>query len=135
MSYATGQLLYRAGSYNGVYVSYVEFVVIKVTPQGGWILERGDHDYVESMTERFPDTDYTDWVKQRRRWVSFDSRKRYAYPTKDEALNSLKARAFHHLAHCKRRLQRAQERYDNLHGNEVRETPALSLMPIKWIGP
>lgn len=45
------------------------FFLVKETPKGYWILENG-------------------WFFARQRWVSKTSKKRYAYPTKEQALTN-----------------------------------------------
>jgi intein/homing endonuclease len=57
-------------------VSLVKFGVLKHTPCGVWVKR----------------TDVFDLHGYRKRWVSKSSRKRYAYPTKEEALVSFIAR-------------------------------------------
>ncbi len=64
---------YEDRSYHGEDCPRIEeekIPLIKATPKGHWI---GHDDYDK-------------------RWVSFTSRKRYAYPTKDEAWHSFKCR-------------------------------------------
>lgn len=45
------------------------FSLVKETPKGYWIIQN-------------------DWFQPRKRWVSKTAKKRYAYPTKQEALTS-----------------------------------------------
>lgn len=62
------------------------FDVIRETPKGYWI-----------------DTYFGDT-----RWVSKTSRKRFAYPSKEEALEGFINRKKAHLKHCQSRLDRAK---------------------------
>ena len=111
MSFTEGQMLYRAESRDGYCVHYREWVVVKVTPKGGWIATKRDHDYYESLKHNFPHEDHGE---ADRRWVAHDGRKRFAYPTKEEALQSLRARASSYAGHCLRRYERARERAKRL---------------------
>jgi hypothetical protein len=61
---------YRSG-YSDVTLSIVEFILVKETPKGHWI-------------QRIYETGFNGEI----RWISKTSRKRYAYPTLEEALNS-----------------------------------------------
>lgn len=62
--------------------------VVKKTPRGYWI------------TYAFGGKD---------KWVSSDSRKRFAHPSEEEALESYKLRKKSFVGHCEVRLSRAKE--------------------------
>jgi hypothetical protein len=47
------------------------------------------------------------WVHDGR-WISKTARKRYAYPTIDEARHAFRCRTRSHVEHCQRRLEDAQ---------------------------
>ena len=63
------------------------FIVKKETPKGYWL---------------YPDN------CGRERWVSKTSKKRYAYPTKEEAFESLGIRKQRQLEHCEQNLEKAK---------------------------
>ena len=65
--------------------------LVKETPKGYWISY--DHNYKEEVP----------WMKKR--WVSKTTRKRYAYPTKEEALENYKARKNRQIKILKSRLE------------------------------
>lgn len=64
-------------------ISLDEYKVIKETPKGYWI----SFPYLSHIS--------TDWKK----WVSKTSRKRFAYPTEEEALNNFIARRKSRIRH------------------------------------
>ncbi len=107
MSFTEGQMLYRAESRDGYCVHYREWVVVKVTPKGGWISLR-------SLVEGNALTLASEIDAPPRKWVAHDGRKRFAYPTKEEALQSLRAKASSYAGHCLRRYERARERAKRL---------------------
>ncbi len=107
MSFTEGQMLYRAESRDGYCVHYREWVVVKVTPKGGWISLR-------SLVEGNALTLASEIDAPPRKWVAHDGRKRFAYPTKEEALQSLRARASSYAGHCLRRYECARERAKRL---------------------
>jgi hypothetical protein len=59
------------------------FYLIRETPCGHWI--SGSRNYNERNI-------LYEWAHGRKRWVSKTSRKRFAYPTKAEAMTNFKAR-------------------------------------------
>ena len=67
----------------GIDVVLEKFKLLKETPAGYWIIPEYQ-DPVEPLV-MFKDTWY-------RKWISKTSRKRFAYPTKEEALDSFKMR-------------------------------------------
>lgn len=67
-----------------------QFILIKETPQGYWITDEWDH------THEF------------KRWVSKHGRKRYAYPSKKEALESFLARKKRQIEILKAQLHGAE---------------------------
>jgi hypothetical protein len=65
-----------------------EWLVTKETPKGCWVGYHQGHKF---------------------RWVSNTSKKRFAHPTKQEALNAYKQRKISFVKHSKARLNRALE--------------------------
>lgn len=63
------------------------FEIARITPAGYWFYD-GAYEY-------------------RQRWVSKDGRKRFAYPSKEEALKSFIIRKQFHLEHLLRKFRRA----------------------------
>tara|TARA_R110002020_G_scaffold363217_2_gene575501 strand:- start:1656 stop:1982 length:327 start_codon:yes stop_codon:yes gene_type:complete len=49
------------------------------------------------------------WIHGKTKWVSSTSRKRYAHPTKDEALEGYKHRKLAYVKHASSNLRRAEE--------------------------
>ena len=70
-----------------------EFLLVKETPQGYWIRE--DIPGLYFTTDR--------------KWIPKESRKRFAYPTKAEALYSFIRRKTKQIQYCKRELYYAEE--------------------------
>lgn len=64
------------------------FIAIKETPKGYWIKKYGEHKYP--------------WTKKR--FVLKKSKRRYAYPTKEEAWNSYRIRAQKRIWYLRRQL-------------------------------
>ncbi len=124
MVYELGQVLYRAWSLDGYCVTYDKYVAVKVTPKGAWIAKQGDHDYYESLKANFPHEDHGE---ADRKWVAHAGRKRFAYPTKEEALQSLRARANSYVSHCLRRYEQARERARRLSEEPREPTPLRPL--------
>lgn len=77
--------------YDNVSIKLEEWKVIKETPKGYWI---------NRMSGIW-------WGGKR--WVSKTSRKRFAYPTKEEALESFLIRKKAHIKHLKRNLTNAEK--------------------------
>lgn len=68
----------------------VKFSVLRSTPQGFWIAIR-------------------DWkCSKNEKWVSANSRKRFAYPTETEALTNYRFRKYRHISILRWRLDRAE---------------------------
>lgn len=63
--YCHAEELQDEGQGNNVTLKLVEFNVFKETPKGGWI-----------------------FVGHKKRWVGYDTRKAYAYATKEQALDN-----------------------------------------------
>ena len=84
-----GDVWYRAVERGG-YIYYHEKRIVKVTSKGFWI-------------DGFP----------KNKWYSIATY--YAQPTREEALESLKARTRCYVLHCEERLRHAKERYMVLH--------------------
>jgi len=104
--------LYRyedALTHNSLAVRLVEFEVIRETERGYWFVESWlTSDAFKQMAERS------------KRWVSKDSRKRYCYPSKDEAWDSYLIRKSRQLGHLERQYNWAQQRADYLDDNPER---------------
>ena len=64
---------------SGVQLDVKEYKLVRETPKGYWIID-DLWDYDEESVETY------------KKWVSKTARKRWAYPTKEEALVSFKAR-------------------------------------------
>lgn len=83
--------LYRFETYRtsetGRGLTVVEFPIIGETPQGWWIKD----DY-----------------GLKKRWVSKTAKKRYAYPTREEAMESFKARKAAFIKHARNMLRVAE---------------------------
>ena len=80
--------LYRYEAVHGCHTSQIvcnAFPILKLTPKGFWI-----RDLINSP-----------------RWVSASTVKRYAYPTKEEALEAYKYRKKAYVRHCRARLEKA----------------------------
>jgi len=74
------------------------FYLVKETPKGYWISSYRNYDKNVHLT----------FLGDYPRWVSKTSRKRYAYPTREEALEGFKARKRRQIAILKNRLEQAQ---------------------------
>jgi hypothetical protein len=66
------------------HILYAEFILDKETPKGYWIVP-------------FP-------YGGKRKWISKTAKKRYAYPTKSEALGSLLRRKLREISLCKQKI-------------------------------
>lgn len=75
---------------NKCYIEYFEYRAVKRTPKGCWIVSNDD------------------WFVDKKRWVSNTSRKRFAYPSKEEAKNSLMHRKIAHIKILESQLQLAK---------------------------
>ena len=104
----TDKVLYRyVGEQNSYWESIATYKIVlkthqilKETPKGFWIR---DHVY---------------WKK----WVSKDGRKRYAYPTKAEALNNFKFRKEKQRKILKARLDEVQQLLNQIDKVDTNET-------------
>ena len=126
-SYSLGQTLYRAEAYiTQTHLGprgslwYDPFTVVKVTPKGAWAMP-------ETLAYKFdleqnPKKQGARLILNCGRWCS---------PTKEEALERLKARSASHVKHSRRRLKDAEARYDYLHGKEPPEE-APTLKKLTW---
>lgn len=83
--------------YNTVRIRERIFYPIKETPKGYWI--SSDPRYAERTCP---------YYANRKRWVSKTSRKRYAYPTKEQAMESFVARKRRQVAILEGQLERAK---------------------------
>jgi hypothetical protein len=79
------------------------YVVEKETPAGRWVVE----DWAAGVSG--PGSAIYD---NSRRWVSKTARKRYCYPTKEEAWESYRIRKQWRVKHLKRQLELALEERD-----------------------
>ncbi len=89
-------IFYRYESLNYEYgpkLILKEFKGIKETPCGWWI---GTEDVCFTLPE------------DRKRWVSMSAKKRYAYPTKEEAQVNFKARKIREIGILRARLDSAE---------------------------
>lgn len=86
-------IFYRYDAFYGATLSLeiTEFKLVRETPKGYWIS---------------PDLEYFHFSEKR--WIPKVSRKRYAYPTKKEALDSFIIRKQHQITHCERDLRNAK---------------------------
>ncbi|NTU49579.1 MAG: hypothetical protein HGA87_01550 [Desulfobulbaceae bacterium] len=82
---------YVWGDFLSVGMRCEEYRLIRETPKGYWIEDEWSID---------------------KRWVSKTARKRYAYPTKAEALDSFIARKRRQISILRHQAKHAQEKYD-----------------------
>lgn len=123
MSWEVGQTLYRAeydpvyrmktrknpdAESGWIYVRYHEYEVLRLTPEGAWLIKKDDKG--------------RPWAKETWRKPTT----KFVWETKEKALESLKIRAKKYVQHCKRRLMKAKERAENL-GVPDDETKFISL--------
>ena len=81
----------------GIKIDLIKFIKLRETPCGHWIVR----DYYER---------YPDHTKEKaKKWISKTSAKRYAYPTKLEAVNNLIMRKRRQMEHCRYFLDRAEK--------------------------
>lgn len=72
------------------------FDVLQETPRGYWVIESYQAMWPAEIQEK------------KRRWVSKDSRKRYCYPSKEQAWESFKIRCQWRVTHLERQLEVAK---------------------------
>jgi hypothetical protein len=82
------------------------FTAIKETPCGCWVLPAQGAAFVLASGS------LPDWAKRSRRFVLKTSRKKYCYPTKEEAWEAYRIRKARALGYAKARLEAAQGAYD-----------------------
>lgn len=99
-------------SWNHFYVLRVLYLV-KETPKGWWISD--EKDYLLKAEKEA--------LVIKKRWISKTSRKRFAYPTREEALNSYKARKKRQIIILKNKIERA---ISSLHEAEYSCDPLLT---------
>lgn len=92
---------------DGPYLLEYQFSMIKETPCGWWIGNRMGHY----------------GILNKPKWVSKTARKRFAYPTKEDALNNFIARKQRQISIFKYRLDRAE---GALYQARVRKDPEYS---------
>lgn len=85
-----------ATGYNGVVINLHTFDLLKETPCGYWISKYDTGGF------------YWGVQKENKRWVSKTSRKRFAYPTKEEAKVNYMARKNRQVIIYTARLERAR---------------------------
>jgi hypothetical protein len=100
LTYEEGQVLFRA-EVIGSSVSYLEFVVIKLTPKGAWVISKHYH-MAHKANLNMP------WLKKRWKWTPLNGKK--LSRTHKHALKMLKHRTFSYVNHCRRRLEDAEKR-------------------------
>jgi hypothetical protein len=104
---------YRYINYTGNQSIYLEtYYLYKETEKGYWISPYPDWDEQEFK-----------WMGDKLRWVSKTSRKRFAYPTKEEALTSFIARKNRQIKLLKTNLEWVRTALDQarkLQNKEVR---------------
>lgn len=79
----------------------ITLYLVRETPCGYWISRR----------RHYNEKDESKWflgVYDKKRWVSKTSRKRYAYPTKEEAQTSYTFRKIREVEICEARLSKAK---------------------------
>lgn len=94
---------------HGPHIHLSTFYLVRETPCGHWI----------SSSRHYSERSEGEWffnIDERKRWVSKTSRKRFAYPTKKQAMESFRARKRrqidileHRLKHAKQALYAATE--------------------------
>lgn len=125
---AVAEIWYRAGRYfnknflrggYNAHITFETFPVVRRTPQGVWL--RTSHHRVWRGTPIDPDD------KANLTWVSTSARKRFAYPTKEQALDSLRHRADRYLLHCNQRMAQANAAVQGVYDYQRRteETNAI----------
>jgi hypothetical protein len=80
---------------NGCQIELREFILLRETPCGYWIVPY----YIEH---------YPDMIEKWKKWIPKSSKKRFAYPTKEEALVSLRARKERQIFYGKTSIARAK---------------------------
>ena len=110
---------YQEASYNDEYghasygsvakIRLNEYKLVRVTPRGYWIIE-DIHIWNGEIS------DYT--MKHCKKWIPKKSRKRYAYPTKEEAIESFMIRMSYWKQHLESK-HRFAERSIRLGGIEM----------------
>lgn len=81
--------VYDQHTYNGIEICLETWYAFKETIEGYWIISEYAYGY-----SYYQDYKEIKWLKETKqvRWVSKNSRRRYCYPTLDEALQSFKIR-------------------------------------------
>jgi len=81
--------------YNGVEIRIEEFILHKKTPKGYWIIPSWMKDRSDASEAKYAT------------WILKSSKKRFAYPTKQEALTSFIRRKTQQIRYCKRDINSA----------------------------
>ena len=83
----------------GVTVSIERFKVIKLTPQGCWVVSQYSPQWLASQ----------ELIKRKyAKWISNTSNKRYCYPTMEQAVTSFKRRKAAQLSKLEQQLAQAR---------------------------
>jgi hypothetical protein len=106
---------------DGPMIFLIKLAMLKETQCGFWIQRTADYPF----------------EKSKKRWVSKTSRKRYAYPTKEEALKGYIARKRHQVAIYRNKLDHAetclQIAGDELMGINPATVDSFSFLPKERI--
>lgn len=90
----TGDILYHAHIVGGIQVDYEEYVIIRETAKCVFVVPQGYQGY--------------DWALRSKKRIHKGATKRFAWPTKKEALQSLYLRKYHNLKHMQERVRSAR---------------------------
>lgn len=86
------------GSYDYPSIELKEYVAYRETTCGHWIIPKTEAYWLlDTPYAKQPHVQRI--LKKTRRWINKTTRKRFAYPTLEEAWESYKHRKRHHLAH------------------------------------
>ena len=89
--------IFRSYGHDDVKVELEIFELVKETPKGYWIVSESWVDLDEGF------------ISLAKKWISKTSRKRFAYPTKQEALDSFLIRKKKQIEYVKRSLTNAEK--------------------------
>lgn len=115
--------VYDQHTYNGIEICLETWYAFKETLEGYWIVSEYAYNYYQDCKE-------IKWLKETKqvRWVNKTSRRRYCYPTLDEALQSFKIRKQRQNDILKLQLEKSTMVVENL--DNICEQSLDSLM--KW---
>jgi len=83
----------------GIEIDLHEYVMLRETPQGYWIISKHYANYPKSVNS---------YLEKLKKWISKTSRKKYAYLTKKQALENFIARKRRQIDHSLYFLNRAK---------------------------